>query len=78
MCVSGTGALARTLTAVARGQAGDEAADKLHRWSRQLPGRGPAGCSTPPPASSPPCSPTSPTTSTPTAALAAPPARGGT
>ncbi|SOD91290.1 NADH-ubiquinone oxidoreductase-F iron-sulfur binding region domain-containing protein [Streptomyces sp. Ag109_G2-15] len=43
VCVSGTGALARTLTAVARGQAGDEAADKLHRWSRQLPGRGACG-----------------------------------
>ncbi|MFI8240402.1 NADH-ubiquinone oxidoreductase-F iron-sulfur binding region domain-containing protein [Streptomyces sp. NPDC085866] len=43
VCVSGTGAMARTLTAVARGQAGDDAADKLHRWSRQLPGRGACG-----------------------------------
>ncbi|MEU6772321.1 NADH-ubiquinone oxidoreductase-F iron-sulfur binding region domain-containing protein [Streptomyces sp. NPDC046759] len=43
VCVSGTGALAGTLAAVARGEAGDAAADKLHRWSRQLPGRGACG-----------------------------------
>ncbi|MFF5019319.1 NADH-ubiquinone oxidoreductase-F iron-sulfur binding region domain-containing protein [Streptomyces sp. NPDC001165] len=43
VCVSGTGALARTLTALTRGQAGDDAAGKLHRWSRQLPGRGACG-----------------------------------
>ncbi|MFI9251925.1 NADH-ubiquinone oxidoreductase-F iron-sulfur binding region domain-containing protein [Streptomyces sp. NPDC053069] len=43
VCVSGTGALAGTLTAVARGEAGDDAAEKLNRWSRQLPGRGACG-----------------------------------
>ncbi|MFF7355654.1 MULTISPECIES: NADH-ubiquinone oxidoreductase-F iron-sulfur binding region domain-containing protein [Streptomyces] len=43
VCVSGTGALAGTLTAVARGEAGEDPAEKLHRWSRQLPGRGACG-----------------------------------
>lgn len=43
VCVSGTGALAGTLTAVARGAAGDDTAGQLHRWSRQLPGRGACG-----------------------------------
>jgi NADH:ubiquinone oxidoreductase subunit F (NADH-binding) len=43
VCVSGTGALAGTLTAVARGEADGTAADRLHRWSRQLPGRGACG-----------------------------------
>ncbi|WP_079173022.1 NADH-ubiquinone oxidoreductase-F iron-sulfur binding region domain-containing protein [Streptomyces monashensis] len=43
VCVSGTGALAGTLTAVARGEADDAAADRLRRWSRQLPGRGACG-----------------------------------
>ncbi|MCF3136923.1 NADH-ubiquinone oxidoreductase-F iron-sulfur binding region domain-containing protein [Streptomyces olivochromogenes] len=43
VCVSGTGALARTLTAVAHGEADDDAADKLRRWSGQLPGRGACG-----------------------------------
>ncbi|MGW7379067.1 NADH-ubiquinone oxidoreductase-F iron-sulfur binding region domain-containing protein [Streptomyces sp. NPDC054794] len=43
VCVSGTGALARTLTAVAHGEADDDAADKLLRWSSQLPGRGACG-----------------------------------
>ncbi|GAA3047991.1 NADH-ubiquinone oxidoreductase-F iron-sulfur binding region domain-containing protein [Streptomyces glomeratus] len=43
VCVAGTRALAGTLTAVARGEAGGDTADKLHRWSRQLPGRGACG-----------------------------------
>ncbi|MFI6559287.1 NADH-ubiquinone oxidoreductase-F iron-sulfur binding region domain-containing protein [Streptomyces sp. NPDC050534] len=43
VCVSGTGALARTLVAVARGEAGDDATEQLRRWSRQLPGRGACG-----------------------------------
>ncbi|WP_067117807.1 NADH-ubiquinone oxidoreductase-F iron-sulfur binding region domain-containing protein [Streptomyces yokosukanensis] len=43
VCVSGTEALAGTLTAVGRGAADDAAADRLHRWSRQLPGRGACG-----------------------------------
>ncbi|WP_316751435.1 NADH-ubiquinone oxidoreductase-F iron-sulfur binding region domain-containing protein [Streptomyces herbicida] len=43
VCVSGTKALAGTVTAVARGEAGDDTDDKLHRWSRQLPGRGACG-----------------------------------
>ncbi|MFI1368682.1 NADH-ubiquinone oxidoreductase-F iron-sulfur binding region domain-containing protein [Streptomyces griseochromogenes] len=43
VCVSGTGALAATLTTVARGEAGDDTADRLRRWSRQLPGRGACG-----------------------------------
>jgi NADH:ubiquinone oxidoreductase subunit F (NADH-binding) len=43
VCVFGTGALAGTLTAVARGEADDDTAEKLHRWSRQLPGRGACG-----------------------------------
>ncbi|MEU6091798.1 NADH-ubiquinone oxidoreductase-F iron-sulfur binding region domain-containing protein [Streptomyces sp. NPDC047085] len=43
VCVAGTGALARTLTSLARGRAGADSADQLHRWSRQLPGRGACG-----------------------------------
>ncbi|MGW4569332.1 NADH-ubiquinone oxidoreductase-F iron-sulfur binding region domain-containing protein [Streptomyces sp. NPDC004561] len=43
VCVSGTRALAGTLGAVARGDAGDDTADKLRRWARQLPGRGACG-----------------------------------
>ncbi|WP_369244556.1 NADH-ubiquinone oxidoreductase-F iron-sulfur binding region domain-containing protein [Streptomyces sp. R41] len=43
VCVSGTGALAGTLAAVARGEAGDDGTAKLLRWSRQLPGRGACG-----------------------------------
>lgn len=43
VCVSGTGALAKALSAVARGEAGYDTAEKLRRWSRQLPGRGACG-----------------------------------
>jgi NADH:ubiquinone oxidoreductase subunit F (NADH-binding) len=43
VCVSGTGALAGTLAAVARGEAGDDDTAKLLRWSKQLPGRGACG-----------------------------------
>jgi NADH:ubiquinone oxidoreductase subunit F (NADH-binding) len=43
VCVSGTGALAGTLAAVARGQADADTSDNLHRWSRGLPGRGACG-----------------------------------
>ncbi|MFJ4582740.1 NADH-ubiquinone oxidoreductase-F iron-sulfur binding region domain-containing protein [Streptomyces echinatus] len=43
VCVSGTRALAGTLTAVARGTADADASDQLHRWSRGLPGRGACG-----------------------------------
>ncbi|MEU9500973.1 NADH-ubiquinone oxidoreductase-F iron-sulfur binding region domain-containing protein [Streptomyces sp. NPDC048196] len=43
VCVSGTGALATTLGAVARGEASDGTAETLRRWSRQLPGRGACG-----------------------------------
>ncbi|MBY8339317.1 Fe-S-binding domain-containing protein [Streptomyces spinosirectus] len=43
VCVSGTGALAATLAAVARGEADDDTTGRLHRWSRQLPGRGACG-----------------------------------
>ncbi|MER6029791.1 NADH-ubiquinone oxidoreductase-F iron-sulfur binding region domain-containing protein [Streptomyces sp. NPDC001851] len=43
VCVSGTGALARTLTAAARGAAAHDPTDQLRRWSRQLPGRGACG-----------------------------------
>ncbi|MEU8845331.1 NADH-ubiquinone oxidoreductase-F iron-sulfur binding region domain-containing protein [Streptomyces sp. NPDC048564] len=43
VCVSGTGALAATLTAAARGEAGHDSVDKLRRWSQQLPGRGACG-----------------------------------
>ncbi|MFE7271445.1 NADH-ubiquinone oxidoreductase-F iron-sulfur binding region domain-containing protein [Streptomyces sp. NPDC057623] len=43
VCVSGTRALAGTLESVGCGEAGHEAVDKLHRWSRQLPGRGACG-----------------------------------
>ncbi|WP_328883619.1 NADH-ubiquinone oxidoreductase-F iron-sulfur binding region domain-containing protein [Streptomyces sp. NBC_00299] len=43
VCVSGTGALAATLAAAARGEAGHDSVDKLRRWSQQLPGRGACG-----------------------------------
>ncbi|MFG2788295.1 NADH-ubiquinone oxidoreductase-F iron-sulfur binding region domain-containing protein [Streptomyces sp. NPDC048419] len=43
VCVSGTGALARTLTAVAHGEASDDTTGQLQRWSQQLPGRGACG-----------------------------------
>ncbi|MFG2606263.1 NADH-ubiquinone oxidoreductase-F iron-sulfur binding region domain-containing protein [Streptomyces sp. NPDC048514] len=43
VCVSGTGALAAALASVARGEADAETTGKLHRWSRQLPGRGACG-----------------------------------
>ncbi len=43
VCVSGTGALTGTLTAVARGEADDDATGRLSRWSQQLPGRGACG-----------------------------------
>ncbi|MFE7167892.1 NADH-ubiquinone oxidoreductase-F iron-sulfur binding region domain-containing protein [Streptomyces sp. NPDC057616] len=43
VCVSGTGALARTLTAVARGEANDDTTSQLRRWSERLPGRGACG-----------------------------------
>ncbi|KOV64100.1 hypothetical protein ADK64_18205 [Streptomyces sp. MMG1121] len=43
VCVSGTGALAQTLAAVARGAADDAATGQLYRWSRHLPGRGACG-----------------------------------
>ncbi|WP_251091906.1 NADH-ubiquinone oxidoreductase-F iron-sulfur binding region domain-containing protein [Streptomyces sp. Caat 7-52] len=43
VCVSGTRALAGTLTDVARGAADAGTSDKLHRWSRGLPGRGACG-----------------------------------
>ncbi|MEV6836938.1 NADH-ubiquinone oxidoreductase-F iron-sulfur binding region domain-containing protein [Streptomyces sp. NPDC051133] len=43
VCVSGTGALARTLTAAARGAVAHDTTDRLRRWSGQLPGRGACG-----------------------------------
>ncbi|MFC9283160.1 NADH-ubiquinone oxidoreductase-F iron-sulfur binding region domain-containing protein [Streptomyces collinus] len=43
VCVSGTGALATTLAAVARGATDDDPTGRLRRWSRQLPGRGACG-----------------------------------
>ncbi|MFF4840651.1 NADH-ubiquinone oxidoreductase-F iron-sulfur binding region domain-containing protein [Streptomyces collinus] len=43
VCVSGTGALATTLAAAARGATDDDPTGKLRRWSRQLPGRGACG-----------------------------------
>ncbi|MGW0416765.1 NADH-ubiquinone oxidoreductase-F iron-sulfur binding region domain-containing protein [Streptomyces collinus] len=43
VCVSGTGALATTLAAVARGATDDDPVGKLRRWSGQLPGRGACG-----------------------------------
>ncbi|MEU0178017.1 NADH-ubiquinone oxidoreductase-F iron-sulfur binding region domain-containing protein [Streptomyces massasporeus] len=43
VCVSGTRALAGTLQSVGCGEADQEAVEKLHRWSRQLPGRGACG-----------------------------------
>ncbi|MFE0516064.1 NADH-ubiquinone oxidoreductase-F iron-sulfur binding region domain-containing protein [Streptomyces sp. NPDC058964] len=43
VCVSGTGALAGALSALAQGGAAPDTPDKLLRWSRQLPGRGACG-----------------------------------
>ncbi|MFD5739741.1 NADH-ubiquinone oxidoreductase-F iron-sulfur binding region domain-containing protein [Streptomyces massasporeus] len=43
VCVSGTRALAGTLQTAGCGEADHEAVEKLHRWSRQLPGRGACG-----------------------------------
>ncbi|MFF7237954.1 NADH-ubiquinone oxidoreductase-F iron-sulfur binding region domain-containing protein [Streptomyces collinus] len=43
VCVSGTGALATTLAAVARGATDDDPVGRLRRWSGQLPGRGACG-----------------------------------
>ncbi|MER6736877.1 NADH-ubiquinone oxidoreductase-F iron-sulfur binding region domain-containing protein [Streptomyces puniciscabiei] len=43
VCVSGTGALARTLAAAARGGADHDPTGRLRRWSAQLPGRGACG-----------------------------------
>ncbi|MFG3206614.1 NADH-ubiquinone oxidoreductase-F iron-sulfur binding region domain-containing protein [Streptomyces sp. NPDC048192] len=43
VCVSGTAALAGTLTAVTRGEAGHATTDRLRRWAGQLPGRGACG-----------------------------------
>ncbi|MGW5430227.1 NADH-ubiquinone oxidoreductase-F iron-sulfur binding region domain-containing protein [Streptomyces sp. NPDC004059] len=43
VCVSGTGALAGTLAALARGETGAGPTQQLRRWSRQLPGRGACG-----------------------------------
>ncbi|MFE5813752.1 NADH-ubiquinone oxidoreductase-F iron-sulfur binding region domain-containing protein [Streptomyces sp. NPDC056479] len=43
VCLSGTGAMAKALSAVARGEATHDTVEKLHRWSRQLPGRGACG-----------------------------------
>ncbi|QHA02612.1 Fe-S-binding domain-containing protein [Streptomyces broussonetiae] len=43
VCISGTGALAGSLAAMARGEADDAATDRLRRWSRELPGRGACG-----------------------------------
>lgn len=43
VCLSGTGAMAKALLAVAHGQANADTAGQLHRWSRQLPGRGACG-----------------------------------
>ncbi|MFJ5774678.1 NADH-ubiquinone oxidoreductase-F iron-sulfur binding region domain-containing protein [Streptomyces sp. NPDC093094] len=40
VCVSGTGAMAKALSAVARGEGNPDTLDQLHRWSSQLPGRG--------------------------------------
>ncbi|MGW6959217.1 NADH-ubiquinone oxidoreductase-F iron-sulfur binding region domain-containing protein [Streptomyces chartreusis] len=42
-CLSGTGAMAKALQAVARGEADFDTVAKLHRWSQQLPGRGACG-----------------------------------
>ncbi|MGW4867486.1 NADH-ubiquinone oxidoreductase-F iron-sulfur binding region domain-containing protein [Streptomyces chartreusis] len=43
VCLSGTGAMAKALLAVARGEANFDTVAKLHRWSQQLPGRGACG-----------------------------------
>ncbi len=40
VCVSGTGAMAKALSAVARGEGNPDTLTQLHRWSSQLPGRG--------------------------------------
>ncbi|MER7577729.1 NADH-ubiquinone oxidoreductase-F iron-sulfur binding region domain-containing protein [Streptomyces sp. NPDC126514] len=40
VCVSGTSAMATALSAVARGEGNPDTLAQLHRWSRQLPGRG--------------------------------------
>ncbi|WP_328876216.1 Fe-S-binding domain-containing protein [Streptomyces sp. NBC_00287] len=40
VCVSGTGAMAKALSALARGEGSHDTLTQLHRWSRQLPGRG--------------------------------------
>lgn len=43
VCVSGTGALAAALTAVALGKADHDTPERLRRWSQQLVGRGACG-----------------------------------
>ncbi|MEU8754425.1 NADH-ubiquinone oxidoreductase-F iron-sulfur binding region domain-containing protein [Streptomyces chartreusis] len=43
VCLSGTGAMAKALQAVARQEANFDTVAKLHRWSQQLPGRGACG-----------------------------------
>ncbi|MFJ7071731.1 NADH-ubiquinone oxidoreductase-F iron-sulfur binding region domain-containing protein [Streptomyces sp. NPDC098781] len=43
VCLSGTGAMAKALAAVAGGEATEDTVQKLHRWSQQLPGRGACG-----------------------------------
>ncbi|MFJ3231025.1 NADH-ubiquinone oxidoreductase-F iron-sulfur binding region domain-containing protein [Streptomyces sp. NPDC086787] len=43
VCVSGTGALAGALTALALGKAEADTSDRLERWSQQLVGRGACG-----------------------------------
>lgn len=43
VCLSGTGAMAKALRAVAGGEAHHDTVAQLHRWSRQLPGRGACG-----------------------------------
>ncbi|TXS44132.1 Fe-S-binding domain-containing protein [Streptomyces sp. uw30] len=40
VCLSGTGAMTKALSAVASGEASHDTVAKLHRWSQQLPGRG--------------------------------------
>lgn len=43
VCVSGTTAIRDTLRALTAGTAGPEAAERLERWSKTLPGRGACG-----------------------------------
>ncbi|MGW1767887.1 NADH-ubiquinone oxidoreductase-F iron-sulfur binding region domain-containing protein [Streptomyces sp. NPDC002073] len=43
VCVSGTRAVGDALYALAAGAAGPDTADRLHRWSQGLPGRGACG-----------------------------------